>query len=106
METCFSSLLYVIVKPLLKKFVTAVQEGDRFDDWEEPDEVRKGTNSHHVGMNHLHVIVNDAVFEHVERLSKCQIAHDIKAVKMEPLGYIQWRVFGFIDLFQQLVGVY
>lgn len=78
----------MIVQPFLKQFIVAVQERNSLDNGEKPNEMRECTNCHHVGVDNLHIIMNDAIFEHVKGFAKSQVAHDVETIKIEPLSHI------------------
>lgn len=62
-------------------------------------------NSLHVGMQGSHEVVLNALLQHPKSLPKGQVAHYVEAVKVEPVGNVEWLALVGLDLIKKLIGV-
>lgn len=56
-------------------------------------------------MQRSHEIVLHPLLQHAKRFTECQIAHDVEAVKIEPVRDIHRFSLPFLDASKQLVCV-
>lgn len=72
---------------------------------EDPDQVAKGADGQHVGVNRLHKVVHHPVLDHVKTLAESEIAHDVEAVKVEHCRRIERQPLHLFQLFEEQVRV-
>jgi len=88
--TYLFSLRHLRIDPFPKHFVLAVQNGNGFEDGEQPHQMAEKANIFHVAVQSDHEVVFDTIPEHSKRLSPGQVTHDVETVKIEPLGHVDW----------------